>query len=192
MRSESDIRILRCALSTGNGELKNTSFAAQPQIGVNPAAFLIFCEAGACYLNISIYLPGPEQFAVLPVILNKAADVFERISEEQTDFVREIGYMAGLDTFFQVLQTGINLAAVFRITERPQKLNVGRITEHLSKLRNPKKVNQSVMIIHPEHEKPQAETAELFAVVLSPVYKVISVLKTAVEKTSALDAGQCR
>ncbi len=48
MRSESDIRILRCALSTGNGELKNTSFAAQPQIGVNPAAFLIFCEAGAC------------------------------------------------------------------------------------------------------------------------------------------------
>ena len=108
MRSESDIRILRCALSTGNGELKNTSFAAQPQIGVNPAAFLIFCEAGACYLNISIYLPGSEQFAVLPVILNKASDVFER---------------------FQVLQTGINLAAVFRITERPQKLNVGRITE---------------------------------------------------------------
>ncbi len=115
MRSESDIRILRCALSTGNGELKNTSFAAQPQIGVNPAAFLIFCEAGACFFNISIYLPGSEQFAVLPVILNKAADVFERISEEQTDFVREIGYMAGLDTFFQVLQTGINLAAVFRI-----------------------------------------------------------------------------
>lgn len=48
------------------------------------------------------------------------------------------------------------------------------------------------MIIHPEHEKPQAEMAELFAVVLSPVYKVISVLKTAVEKISALDAGQCR
>ena len=60
-----------------------------PQAHIYILAFLIFCKDSDCFTLITVYLPASGTFTVVSGVLDKTDHISQRISQKNSDLMRE-------------------------------------------------------------------------------------------------------
>ena len=68
------------------------AFSFIPEATIDVSAFFKTCEAPSCFTEVAVDLPASGTQAVLPVIPDKTLYIFQRISQEKPDFMREFSF----------------------------------------------------------------------------------------------------